>query len=307
MARTPAALLVNPTAGGGRYVQGTRPSPQLEALERDLATEFDLETTLTESSDDTQTRAARAGERGFEVVFALGGDGTFRDTATGLLGTGVALGTLGGGTTNVLPLALGLPRAGPALARALSRGYERSAIDVGVCVEPGDVRHLFLMMVSRGLDARALARTPPALKRAIGRMGIGAAALAEWLRAADAAFDLEVGSENLRATFAALHNIELYGGKVRMAPGAQPDDGLLSIVAAHLHNRWEMARFARATLTARHVRLEGVHCSTAPRARFPGSEKTLLQIDGDPLEVQLPLEIEVQPGALQIVRPTAPR
>lgn len=54
------------------------------------------------------TRLARsAADEGAEVVIVLGGDGTLNEAANGLIGTGVPLGVLPGGSTNVFARTVG--------------------------------------------------------------------------------------------------------------------------------------------------------------------------------------------------------
>ncbi len=102
---------------------------------------------------DATGLARAAAAEGFEAVFALGGDGTVREVAAGLLGSGVPLGVLPGGTVNLLARALGLP-GDPLAAAALLRPAARPRrLDVGLAGATP-----FLMMVSAGLDASVLAQ-----------------------------------------------------------------------------------------------------------------------------------------------------
>ena len=92
--------------------------------------------------------ACRAG--GCDVVFGLGGDGTLREIAVGLVGGVVPLAILPGGTTNVLALALDVP-ANPLRAAELYRASELRALDVGTAAGIP-----FLMMVTAGVDSEVL-------------------------------------------------------------------------------------------------------------------------------------------------------
>ncbi|MCG8458877.1 MAG: hypothetical protein MI919_21570, partial [Holophagales bacterium] len=133
-------LIYNPKSG--RQV-AHRAVPKLIAT---LSSSFDIEPLPTASPGDA-TRLARehAAAADIEVAFALGGDGTLREVAKGLIGSSVALGPLPAGTANVLAYTLRLPRRSLAAARALTRGEVRE-MDVGMA---GD--EPFLMMASAGL------------------------------------------------------------------------------------------------------------------------------------------------------------
>ncbi len=70
--------------------------------------------------------ARRAAEEGVSLVISLGGDGTHADALSGLAGTPLPLGALPGGSLNLLPRHLGVPRdprrAVAALLTALEDG-----------------------------------------------------------------------------------------------------------------------------------------------------------------------------------------
>jgi diacylglycerol kinase family enzyme len=124
-ARRRATLLFNPTAGGRR---AARALPAIVAL---LEARFDLALAPTASPEAGREVARRAIEESREVLFALGGDGTLNVLADVLAGSDVALAPLPGGTTNVVALALGLPRdplaALPADAEAPLAAVEAAA------------------------------------------------------------------------------------------------------------------------------------------------------------------------------------
>ena len=215
----PAILIHNPVAGrhGRRRL--------LAALVRELSTDGpEIETLATRGVGDATALARRAANDGAPIVFALGGDGTVREVAAGLLGGNAVLGVLPAGTTNVVARALGLPLQPLAAARSLKRLPARE-IDVGLC---GD--EAFLMMASLGLDAIALRGASPLAKRWFGRAAVALAGLGAWWHHDYAEFELLIDGHAVGATFAAACNLPLYGGDVRLAPDARPDDGKLDVV-----------------------------------------------------------------------------
>jgi len=307
--QTSAVLIVNPSAGGGRFLADGQPSAALRQVQELLSQAgFKLSTRVTGSAEEATEVAAQADDQGHRVAFALGGDGTFRDVARGLLGSPTALGLLGGGTTNVLPYSLGLPRRAEAMARSLAGdgGWHTSSFDVGRLHCASGTEHLFLMMVSRGLDSRALARTPPERKRTFGRLGIAYTGMTEWLRSADPSFELEVEGQTFRTAFAAIHNIEHYGGTFRMAPGARSDDRQLSVVGFRQRGRGAIARFALGVLVSSHLKNPQVFQLAAAEARFGGRGAAEIQMDGDPLMIELPASISLYPESLILLRPGTP-
>jgi diacylglycerol kinase family enzyme len=102
-----ALLVVNPTA------TSTTPRGR-EVLKRALASELKVEVEETSHRGHAAALAVRAEREGFDLVVALGGDGTVNEVVNGLLTDGPrpdlpALAVVPGGSTNVFARAVGLP------------------------------------------------------------------------------------------------------------------------------------------------------------------------------------------------------
>ncbi|MDH3522291.1 MAG: diacylglycerol kinase family lipid kinase [Acidobacteriota bacterium] len=288
----PAILVYNPRAG--RW-----PKERLVAdLVRELATDGPpIEAHATRGRGDATALAREASAAGAPIVFALGGDGTLREAAAGLLGSDTVLGVLPGGTANVVARALGLPAEPLAAARAL-KGLPALAIDVGRC---GD--EIFLMQASLGLDARALRAVSPLAKRWLGRAAVVLAGLGAWWRHDDAEFELLVDGHSVGATFAAACNLAFYGGDARLAPGARPDDGLLDVVLFRGAGRRATLAFVRDVLAGRHLERDDVSVLKAVEVVILDPD-VALQIDGDPIANRLGTEIRLAGQRLRILAPS---
>lgn len=98
-----ALLLFNP--------QATSVSPAVrDVIAHALQSEVKLEVAGTKRRHHATHLASGAAHEGFDLVVALGGDGTMNEVAQGLIGTETALVPLPGGSTNVFTRMLGLPR-----------------------------------------------------------------------------------------------------------------------------------------------------------------------------------------------------
>jgi diacylglycerol kinase family enzyme len=97
-----ALLLYNPNAT-------TTTSRVTDAIAAALSSELKLDVEATKRRDHASFLAAGAVHEGYEVVFALGGDGTANEVMQGIARTDVRLGIIPGGSTNVWARLLGLP------------------------------------------------------------------------------------------------------------------------------------------------------------------------------------------------------
>lgn len=142
-------LIVNARAGSVR-------ARTKEVIAKALSADFKLDVADTLSRNHASELAADAVDRGFDAVVAFGGDGTVNEAAQTLVGSGVALGVLPGGSTNVMARSLGIPRdpveATAYLAERLRAGARRP-------INVGDVGgRYFLFSAGMGFDAEVVKR-----------------------------------------------------------------------------------------------------------------------------------------------------
>ncbi|MFE6778113.1 diacylglycerol/lipid kinase family protein [Streptomyces sp. NPDC057702] len=162
-----ALLVVNPAAT-------TTSARTRDVLIHALASDLKLEVANTEYRGHARDLARRAAESGtYDVVVALGGDGTVNEVVNGLLHHGPApsdlprLAVVPGGSTNVFARALGLPNhvveATGALLAALREGSERT-VGLGLAAgTPGSADEAvparwFTFCAGLGFDAGVIGR-----------------------------------------------------------------------------------------------------------------------------------------------------
>lgn len=291
-----AALIFNPTSG---RQQGESRVPRI--VERLRLGGFDVAAQPTTAAGDGTRLARLAVDEGVEVVFALGGDGTLREVAAGLLGSSVALGVLAAGTTNVLALALGLPRHPVAAADYLCRAPVRS-MDVGlVGQEP------FLMLASCGLDADIMSRQNSDLKRRFGKLAILWLGLKRWWSYSYPQHHLVLPGREISTEFFALSNIPLYAGTFRLAPLADPFDRHLDLLVFHGRGRGAMFGFGRDLVLGRHHRRRDVEIQSSTKVVLTGPSSVPVQLDGDIVYVEPPVRIGLAPQRLKILAPNPDR
>jgi diacylglycerol kinase (ATP) len=125
-------IIANPTSGRGA---GEPAIPAVEGLLRGLGLSFDL--VRTERPWHAAELAQQAALEGYEVVVAVGGDGTANEVLNGLMqaqkaGTGnrTAMGVVSVGRGNDFAYGVGVPKDMAAACQLLAQGH-RHPIDVG--------------------------------------------------------------------------------------------------------------------------------------------------------------------------------
>ena len=172
--RTHLRLLVNPRVS--RLKAGVA-----EEVARRLGAGFAVSVAHTEAAGHATELAREAAEAGYDVVAALGGDGTVSEAASGLVGSPTPLACLPAGVTNVFARSIGMPRGPLAAAAALVEREEAGVLAVRA-VDVGTVNgHCFLYTAGVGFTA-AMAETAekaPDRKARLGQLHFAASGLAE--------------------------------------------------------------------------------------------------------------------------------
>jgi diacylglycerol kinase family enzyme len=288
-------LLRNETAGGRfRAAEAAR----LASCGKEAGIEVDLVAPVSAEDGTERVReAARSG--GYDAILAFGGDGTVAAAAAGLLGTGVPLGVVPGGTVNVLAREIGLPLDPERAFRALFDARPR-LVDVGfVRGRP------FLLMAGAGLDAAIMRDVQPRVKRLIGRGAVALTAISKMLRGGFPRFRVEIGGESFEVSNVVASSGRLYGGSFVIAPEADLSDGLLDVVLFAGSRRRDLLRYLVAIAAGRHLDLPDVRLRRAAALRIlpvPGAPAGAIQLDGDYV-FDAPVDVELRAGALELLVP----
>ncbi len=129
-------VVVNPVSG--------QDQPILNVLNRVFYRYgIEWEMSITKQYGDATRFARQAAEAGFDLVAGYGGDGTQHEIANGVMGTGVPMGVLPGGTGNGFGNELGIPKLLEAAVELLCTSHNQRKIDIGELDEGYFVQRLF--------------------------------------------------------------------------------------------------------------------------------------------------------------------
>ena len=248
---------------------------------------------------DATRLAHEAVEQGFDLVCAIGGDGTVNETINGLAGTEVPLAIVPTGTVNVLAMELGIPLEPPDAVKLLEVGT-MSWIDLGLA---GD--RYFGLMAGVGMDAAVVASLSPVMKKAFKEAAFAVQGLANYLTKDEPLIRVTSAERTVEGYFAVFGNSSNYGGGFGITPLADMRDGLLDVCVLKDKSFLSTVWYWTAALINAHITHPKVEYFRTKKAEVvtvePGKE-VLVQTDGE-VAGKLPLTCRVVPRSLRVVVP----
>jgi diacylglycerol kinase (ATP) len=247
---------------------------------------------------------ARERWRDYDAVFTLGGDGTAMEVAGALVGTGVPVGVLAGGTGNLLARAVGIPldveRAVPTLLDG-----ERRRVDLGRLPDG----RFFAVAAGVGIDARMVRDTPAWMKRRLGVLAYAItatwAALSAVIRRQFFQVRLTVdGVVHDRPAAAAM--VANFGAilhdRITFGPGIQSDDGVLDACVYSPRSLGDAFRIMWRLLRRDFSSDDCILYQSGRHIRIDTSPRLEVQADGE-LVGETPLEVVVRPHGAEFLVP----
>jgi YegS/Rv2252/BmrU family lipid kinase len=209
---------------------------------------FPHEITGCARKEDVDAIIDRAEAENFDVLYAVGGDGTVHETAKRLIGRKPALGILPIGSGNGFARHIGLPVAAEEALESCRGGRI-------VTIDTAEVNgHPFLGVMGIGFDAVIAERFASSQVRGLQTyVKVGLRAFAEY-QAEDYVITCNGETSREKAFVIAIANASQYGNNARIAP-PRLRDGLLDVVIVHdlklLTRRSSSRASSRAHSTAR--------------------------------------------------------
>lgn len=247
--------------------------------------------------EDLDAIVDRAESEGFDVVFAVGGDGTVHETAKRLIGRSLTLGILPIGSGNGFARHIGLP-VDPTAALTSCGGGRIETIDTAtVNGQP------FLGVMGIGFDAVVAERFASSSVRGLQTY------LREGLQAYTAfkadQYDVTANgtTKTQRAFVIAVANSGQYGNNARVAPLASLQDGLLDVVVVDDTDLLNAAFLMARLFSGSFHRAAGVTTfqTTEVTIRRPAAGPA--HLDGEPLTLGEELHVQIVPRSLRLLVP----
>jgi len=283
-------FIVNPVSGGKDKKR------VLAAIDRYLdRTAFVYEVLTTGEPGDA---AAWARESGADIVVAVGGDGTVGEVASGLMGTGKALGIIPCGSGDGLALHLGISRNPAKAVRVLN----------AACIARIDAARLdgrpFFCTAGVGLDADVAFAFARSSRRGLGTYV--STALNLWMhgdRTSQYVVETDTETWSGPAVIVTVGNANQWGNEARIVPKASLRDGLLDVTVVEPFATWEIPGLAARLLTGKADTSRRVRSFRSAHVHIRRDRPGPAHGDGDPFAAGVDLTFEIVPGALDVVVP----
>lgn len=269
-----------------------------DALTQHLANRVDLTLEIVSSSAEA-TAAARTVAENAKVVVAVGGDGTVADVATGIFGSGAALGIIPAGSTNITARSLGIPANPHEAIAILSEPHHELTIDVG---RSGN--RCFLHMAGAGLDAEMFRGANREWKQRVGWLA--------YLPPAAAALRLSPSEVQVTTDDAAIQArsplILVANGAAAIAPALKlhphiaVNDGQLDVLVFTAATPAQIAATIGHFGSQRLDQSPHVIWQTTRNLRIDADPRLPVQLDGD-TRGSTPREFSLAAAALRVITP----
>ncbi|HZF56066.1 MAG TPA: diacylglycerol kinase family protein [Polyangiaceae bacterium] len=317
----PPLLIVNPSSGGGRT--GSVFESMRSPIERVVGP---IDVVFTERKRHAVDLAREAALAGRETVVAVGGDGSIHEVVNGLMeareklpenALKTRLGIIGQGTGGDFRRTLGIEHRLNRYCEIIAAGATRR-IDIGrfryVANDGSPAQGFFVNILSMGMGGlvdqyvadmgRQLGGTLTYLiasMRGLVNSQLGVLQCSMTTRGG------ETREEILPTRTIAVCNGRYFGSGMKVAPMAEPDDGVFEIIDLGNAPRLKFFLESSKIYTGKHLKNPAVkhfRCDRfeAKLLNEAADNAFLLDVDGEPLG-KLPISIELVPNAVEVLAP----
>ena len=299
-----ALVIYNPTAG--RFPV----KPFLKAIEAELVrVGWRVDIVATRSGEHAVQLGQQAAAEEYDAAFAVGGDGTVGQVASGLVGSETALGVLPAGTSNVWAQELGLPAftwAYPGRLQENARtlaGAPIHRVDMGQCNE-----YFFMMWAGMGLDALAIRTIEPRvrLEKFFAVPEYAASTIWNVSQWSGIRLQLWVDGKEIEGHYlvAVANNIRRYmGGHSILSPDAYLDDGLLDLWLFQGDSLADAFRIAYELWRGYHVTSSEAQRVSFQNLHVQAGSPFFVHMDAEPKDATQEARITVHKQALKLLIP----
>jgi diacylglycerol kinase (ATP) len=285
-------FIINPISGG----KDKQKIPALIDAHLDRQ-KFNANFALTEYAGHAAEIAEEAANKNFDIIVAVGGDGTINEVASRVMQQQKILGILPFGSGNGLARFLKIPM-NTIQAIKIINNCKVQTIDTGTFNDKS-----FFNMAGMGFDARISAVFAGHKTR--GLSGYAKLALKEAATYRAQTYHIYIdGVEYKRRAFViSLANSSQYGNNAHIAPTASVTDGLLDVCIVKAFPLYKLPVLAYEMMMAKTDRSDIVEIIKGKHIRIVRGMEDSIHIDGEPFFMGKEIEARIVPLSLNIITP----
>lgn len=289
-------VIINPIAG-------VRPKDEIPALVHEVMTSeegFDVEIRFTERAGHAGEMAREAVERGIDTVVAIGGDGTVNETARQLIGSKVKFGIVPMGSGNGLARHIQVPLDLRKALDCIRAGYSE-AVDYGTV--NGEI---FFCTAGVGFDAEVSARFAEAGSRGPVTYVRSFMELVNDYQPSNYVIHTDDGRIREKASLIAIGNASQWGNNAFITPQASMSDGMLDVTLIKPMPLIEIPKIAMQLFTRQIDQNPHTLTFRSSHLRIVLPHECTVHVDGEPMQMDGVLDIQIHPAQLNIICPAEP-
>ncbi len=288
-------FIVNPSANNGKAVrvwESVRSQLDAQGLEYKWA--------FSKDADDVEMLARSEASLPGALVVGVGGDGTLQRIATAIVGSDAVLGVVPAGTGNDFARTMQIPVDAVAACSVLLHG-QTIHVDLGRF----NGRY-FINVLGTGLDAEVAAGANSHFKRFSGILGYMLSLLWQLVVYKPRQVEIVLDGEKIscRVWLVAVANACYYGGGMKVAPGADPGDGLADVVVVGKISRFRFLQIFPRVYGGRHITHPAVSVFRAASVEITADRVIAAQADGEPAG-STPISVKMERHAIRLRVPVA--
>jgi YegS/Rv2252/BmrU family lipid kinase len=286
-------FIVNPISGIGKQ----KDIPKIIDHHFDSSA-YDFDIKVTEYAGHAREIAHKA--RGaYDVLVAVGGDGTMNETASQLIGTSTALGIIPLGSGNGFARHLGLSTDPVRAVQQLNRA-EVSSLDACFMNE-----RPFFNVSGMGFDAQVSKKFMHQIKR--GYATYARCVWEEFQTYRPRRYRYELSGKTLEEELlmVAFANTRQYGNNAVIAPQASIDDGCIDVVFVRPFPLAYLPVFTMLSFTRNIHHSPYVEIARVQQFHIQQMDEPLGHVDGDYVETEAEVYLNVRANGLYALRPVA--
>ncbi len=290
-------LVVNERSGGGR---AGRILPKVARRIREQVPTAELHIVSSSSWTEAEklTRTAALEARPEDALLVMGGDGMAHLGLNAAAGTEAILGLIPAGTGNDFARGIGVPRTVDEAVEVIVAGRTRT-VDLAHISNSTFPQRYVGAVVSTGYDAR-VNRSTNHIRLRLGALSYGYIAMRELASFSPLHYDMIIDGVRRRqeAMLVAVSNTGVFGGGMRIAPNADPADGLLDVTVVGPVSRTTLLRLLPSMYSGAFIKHPCVEQFRVRSIELAG-EGLFVMGDGEELG-EVPVRVECVPEALKV-------